>query len=353
MLSGRIERGGTRPKGKGPLATSFCDGSGGTCRSRGGGPVQGPGKERLMKGPRRFVLVLLAAAGLLPATHARANLSATGVVSGGTLWWGANGLNSFTVANGSCEINSSATLPIVGGVVTTKGAGANAVFDGPAVQNVFDSLYVYYAAYNNNANFQIVVSHGAPAPEGYPFVGLTYTPPGHPKQVNSQTAVFLGSYVTDANGDMIPFRRHGDEVIVEGSLHTEALQQSFSFLAADAYPEVFTVKVGWPLPSSASALIVNAGLLAQTFQAGHYYAAILEPGSAKMTYTVPDPDCEYHAQVVVDNNYFSRLNAYVPNAKIFAPAGTIVVGACWGPPNGGMELDIFYRGYVETIHHMY
>src|SRR5450755_1197917 len=102
------------------------------------------------------------------------NLGLTGIVSGGTLWWQGNVANTnvIWVTSGSCVINGSPMLPIIGQRVTTQGAGANAVFDVAVGQGGnyanSDVFYVYYMAYTNNLLYQPVISHTGPTAEGYP-----------------------------------------------------------------------------------------------------------------------------------------------------------------------------------------
>jgi len=150
-------------------------------------------------------------------------------------------------------------------------------------------------------------------------------------------------------GPMFPFRRHGDEVILERDADTVPFCL-FAFQNFDTYPKVITQTCNWPIPGSASAAIANLQIEAP---GGNNVAAVLEPVFPTMT---QDPlrlgHFHYIAQVQVDSTNANGRFAIVDDAKIFMPGGVVTVGVPWGTTVDTVAT-LSFRGYVETVHHMY
>jgi len=159
-----------------------------------------------------FAMMLLPLA-LASAARAVPTESLVELYSGGTITWSgtAANKNQFKGAAGTATINNSALpISIVGAAWTTKGVGPNpAIFcaDVPGkLQAAGKAYYVYYAAYVNAGvtGYTHVVSTTPPFAEGHPDAAITFTNPAG-GATTTQAAVFLGSYLTDLAGDMVPF----------------------------------------------------------------------------------------------------------------------------------------------------
>jgi hypothetical protein len=165
----------------------------------------------------------------LPASVAEAEPSDCGVLSGAAVTW--LGTNTIAIGYGRVRIDGAGYIEIQGINFNTKAAGA--IFDllngGP--QAAYLAYYVYYAAagaetlstcnfntcfssvcVGHNCNVYVpVISRTPPLAEGYPSGAMSYVVSGQ-QYGPTQSAVFLGSYITDGNGDIVPFNRMGDEV---------------------------------------------------------------------------------------------------------------------------------------------
>jgi hypothetical protein len=211
------------------------------------------------------------------------------------------------------------------------------------------AYYIYYMSDNN-----IWISTIAPNPEGNPSSAIS-TQNGGIWKIGSQEGVFLGSFVTDDNANIIPFERMGDEVVFLLSTQSSHVEpnngHSFGWTSTTGkFPNTQKWAVGMdtmtPIPSTATWAIVDwEG--ATTRVSGQANFAILDPN------LLPAPgDQDWYpvtsaqaAKSLPDN----RRHVRVPVDK----SGNIYVGDVAQPPaNVTDTATIYYIGYVEAVQHL-
>src|SRR5581483_9586989 len=175
--------------------------------------------------------------------------------------------------------------------------------------------------------------------------------------------VFLGSYITDGNGDMVPFRRTGDEVILLfNTAHRPIGNTGVLFTntsGGGTYPQVQSTNINstggvtpwnYPIPASISGVLINFsaaltgsgplgaemldGLLTGT-SGGSYYITmeIVVGGGAPY---LDAPSIQYMVRATLDGS--NKLN----------------FGMTTNPGAGNsMGIAPQYAGYVEVTHHLY
>jgi hypothetical protein len=199
-----------------------------------------------------------------------ANGPETGVINGGILRW--NSSNALQLSAGWVFSNGSQN-PITENVYDngfkTKG-NANlssvtwtATSSTCAAQNSQQASSVYYVYYDyvSPNNSILIVSTVGPYHDAYPGSALYWGTAGS-CQTGQLGLVFVGSFMTDQNGDMRPFTRQGDDVFVVSPVSTPGTWTNGGIwnwtwrpFGAGAHSEV----IQWtPMPVSASALIVSA-----------------------------------------------------------------------------------------------
>ena len=189
--------------------------------------------------------IIAAAIGAVALTFAQdARAQAQGLLNGGSLEWFGTGSNVNTLL-----VNYGNVIEGIGGVaepysvvqtmVTTKGAGINVgelgpdgtcstcvgTFEGdPPQSQLANTIYYVYGLSINNGSvgsniYKVVISEFAPSTQGSPGTTFTWCYFGtsggactNEGGSSEYPLLFLGSYVTDQNANIIPFSRMGDVV---------------------------------------------------------------------------------------------------------------------------------------------
>jgi hypothetical protein len=322
-------------------------------------------------------VVLLASSLLVASTSAAMNTTYTSVSNGATLQWAGSStnVNVLDLAYGSGWLVGSDGgsvlfagpgdyhISITGnGNIITKGTGVNATFctDTSGSQGATTAYYVYYAGYsdNNSTLFTPVISVDAPGSDGSPGgTGISFTFNSH-SVTNSNSGIFVGSYITDSNSAMIPFSRSGEEVIL-----TPTCDGSSGFCSVMTVEDVFKPTVPTPppradeltwsggaIPQSATALIVNVFFTnTDTKRNFAYIVNPLDPGVAGVA-----PACKIQPQF---SAYMSAgiSDAYWQHLRVKTNINNqrIDVAGCTDPNTGAKyTMDVMYVGYVEPVHHL-
>jgi hypothetical protein len=162
--------------------------------------------------------------------------------------------------------------------------------------------------------------------------------------------VFLGSFVTDGNGDIIPFVRAGNDVFLEpnaepaNTMYYTPLYTFGSTLPASSPSNPQTTQIGFAqVPRSATAMIVDFEIQPIT-TAGYLSVFFLSPQS-----TTVAPGCtsvsmhDFIYDPTPTQGYFLH-QLRVPMTS----AGQLTVGSC-SIPTGGATLGTTLVGYVENV----
>jgi hypothetical protein len=320
------------------------------------------------------IRVALVCAALAPIVSTRIALAAgaTGLHSGGTLQWAGyqhqvgappapSNVNEIEMSPGSnAMINGVVEVPIAFPCIETKAIAGVGPFcnlptfcaDSPGGQLANKSYYIYYAAYLalGVTRYAPVISLTPPGAEGAPSGNIQFTIAPNP-QTTTLAAVFLGSYLTDAAGDLIPFERMGAEVILIPKLVAGApfSQLAYAFAApANAATHAFR-----QMPASAAGLIVDIAVTPQKSVGG----AI--PGAADLYVLDPvfnafagGPNSQHHiwvpagtASVQYDHQWIKTLPGNT-NITLDLPVNPVVLGTSYN-----VTLDLV--GYVEPVSHLF
>jgi hypothetical protein len=269
------------------------------------------------------------------------------------VWTGdVNNVNQFGANWGNDMINGTAThvfganwiTRTVGGSIAT-GRFCNDAVGGQVASKVY---YVYYATYNADTELSHVISTIAPNPTGEPSANLVFTIDGHAE--NHKKAVFLGSYMTDALGNMIPFDRSGEEVMLTNRMQIgPALGVTFPAGGA-GYPMTQVLPIGANvLPKTASAAIVEflitSGALAAPPATHDIF--VLDPWLAVATvnpYAQLDLLPTANTTVQYDQ---ARVRVYSNQLPLGAINLNLGVA-----PGGPITVKAYLAGYVEPFHHL-
>jgi hypothetical protein len=322
------------------------------------------------------------------AARAQAIFSDAAVISGSSLQWGqvANKLN---LNYGRVRIASVGNIELNGLQITTKGVGLNAVFaTGQGPQASKTAYYVYYAQAGTTPVFDCamcgsnicnapncnvytpVISTTPPFAEGYPSAGISYTVGGN-LYGPTKNAVFLGSYITDNNGDMVPFDRQGEEVHLifntrRSTVHVSSEPYSFTPTSkgiagvAGAYPQIQKYDVttmnhdvpnwNYPVPASASGVIASVCFFTTQAQ-GLVAMSVLDPNLLTVN---------------ADNSWFAsniptQVGGIFPVSKCIerirvqldAAHNLYIIDESQPPVGQTDSATAAYWGYVESVHHLY
>jgi hypothetical protein len=256
---------------------------------------------------------------------------------GATITWAgtAANVNQFDANYGQGLING-VQVQIHGALFVTRGVGASAVFcnDTGGGQAKNTAYYVYYAL-RQTGGYTHVVSVTAPTPQGYPGANISFDSNG---PTTTQKAVFLGSYMTDANADMIPFERHGEQVILTGGFGTLGTVQ---FTPTGALRQTFAPPVGFPLTASGEIVDFNVELDGTLGPLDIYVNAL---GGCNSAYLAD----LFSASSTAPGKTFTQYN------DLILPIDQITLLLCAHPPTGTtIEVSGKIVGYVETFYHLY
>jgi hypothetical protein len=322
---------------------------------------------------------LSAVLSILGASSPRAEAAATSqgnwVLNGATIDYG-GAANVLRVGYGTAVINGPDTefpgltteVPTGGGEVTVNLATSNGITyavtgTGCASSSALSASTAYYVYYENN------YIGGLPdgAPNGLIFTTVQPTETGVPDTGGSKLAwaipnvfcndgapasdlVFLGSFLTDANADIIPFFRNGENILFTqplGYVGGYSCSASKAFTSATV-PTSITLPLCSNIPKSASELLLDV--------------------------TVANGDTDPHHVIIVSGNLGTFANCTGPTGVIgefFAPpsantgafqldyetnvslSSNLLLGICdgaWG--TGTVTAVVTQRGYVESVHHL-
>jgi hypothetical protein len=308
-----------------------------------------------------FLLLTMA---LVPCSVARGFVPAapTGVISGAEVsyastQWG----DAIAVGNGTI-FTFGAAHTVLAQLMYTTGAFANAVFDTEAgAQKALNAYYVYEMVYPGNNSPVGVISTIAPVPEGYPFSALTFIPHGG-KQQTVQSGVFVGSYITDTKGSIIPFMRTGDDVRLapfgSGATQSDLVTNSVKWSHQPGYPLQLGILVHFdqpgnfffPIPITSRSLLVHA---------------VVDTDERSVVVNIQDPDTAYLGgggpNCNISAQYRIRAGTDVPGGthhefygRVNDFIGNLFAVVCAEPAAGkSTTLTVSYEGYVESIHHLF
>lgn len=222
------------------------------------------------------------------------------------------------------------------------------------------------AGYTDNQGFALVVSSTAPDRAGGPsaafaqilnygagptHIGVNNVPAG--QGVTEQPALFIGSICTDVNGNIIPFVRDGDDVILCPAQPTTIgpdvgmLDVVSTFLSGGGPNQTIAAAMtnGVPFPASAEAMIVDFRLFL-AFNAGNlsnFYVHVLHPAfnvyAAANNHVQATLLCPAEPNSVVMHGLKQR--------RIRLDGGGNLYLATSIAPTVNMQVDSIYRGYVE------
>jgi hypothetical protein len=288
----------------------------------------------------------------------------TAVYSGGAIEWSGTttNVNQFTGEDGNVLVDTGGVSNIVGltgasWITKTVGTStANAVFctDVPNKKQAANTAYyIYYGILGTG--YIHVISTTPPYAEGYPDKTLTYTS-GTTTTTNTKEAVFLGSYVTDTSGNMVPFRRIGDSVYFlwgGGWSVILAPQQTYTWAhnATLTWPQTLILNIGtnYAFPATASTAIVGIFSKTSNGTATHSVVGVLDPQLPTISATTWYPLYSWQPP-----NVAAVVSAWDRVRVPTDGTGKVSVADLADPPVGTSDtVEIAYEGYVETIHHLY
>lgn len=365
-------------------------------------------------------LLIAVIAGLIAAHTQLADAKEYGVIVGATVTW-APQLTYASVTNydqvirvddGAIDVNGThvvipgqniAIMPLgsaIPGVITALNPNASSInyatFDTTSSgaskpMQPSTSYYVYAAAAAPPATINFwgyVISTVPPWADGYPSSTVYYQmnfgglqqPQVYGESSTTSSLVYLGSFITGANGRMVGFNRTGEQVFlamtIAGATNYPANIVDQQFVATPTFPAApkgelppngiapypVDVKATFPagiVPATATALIVNMLLSNSQLSNGQtgQILYILDPQLTGMNLTVPMTDSSPGATCS------ATILTMLPSTTTIAPTTTsttivvpiaqrnpvVNIGACW-PPIG--TLNVIYQGYVEPVHHL-
>jgi hypothetical protein len=264
-----------------------------------------------------------------------------GALSGAHITYNNNNNINLTPGSGWVDGNAFSTrggnYPIVAGVGTVQ------------------YCYIFNAVGNNDGTFAPVtfslqcfqVAAHAPLPDGHDKSG------GH--------TLFVGSFVTDdVNGNVVPFYRNGEQVILTPTflnnnsgyagtfdygqgVPKNPLPQTIS--KNDPEPDAWTVG---QLPLSASQVILDA--TTGTLDTADRYFCFLDPHNHAIAAN-GSRDCQ--AELALDRGTFNNAPS-LSNLRVeinASPTSTVYYGADTAILQGNNSIYVYlaYRGYVEPL----
>jgi hypothetical protein len=272
--------------------------------------------------------------------------------------------NKLFIHNGNSLIDGTfVQINGTGNIVTKTEGGINKSInfafatDVGAGQAINTAYYVYYAIYfNPTLQGNVVISTCNPNPEGDPSCNIAYTAVGGTVVAANEDAVFLGSYITDGSGDIIPFNRVGDDVILTPLLDVSTPTTVFEsatiyFQPTDTYPEVKSASIAGlvPIPKTATAMIVDVYPTA-TSATDVNSTYILNPVANTIDGT--GGACKLHEQAQLVAIGFNVVYRQM-RVQIASGSSKVWIGACVaGTGNRTYQTTVSLIGYVETVHHL-
>lgn len=328
--------------------------------------------RRLLE-PLGILITLSTAASALGVT-----VNDEGIISGAQLIWDGTAANTNQIYVGAGEIRINGS-PAAGTNFSTGApqfvtspAGINFAFatDVAGGAQAANTAYYVYGA-NNAGVLQWVISTSAPNQGGEPWQSLTYTPHGG-AQTTTTFALFVGSYITDANKNIVPFLKKGDEITLTPSVNTSSAGHQnttwsniVTFTSVLVYPDVLalTFPAGTTIPLTASALLVDF-VMVNTDTVAHDVRVLNPTLDTDVTAGVCTANPQYymiaglgaagqpwpynHARIKTAIN--TQLNG---SGALANAATTVEVGACTAPAAGKTyKVSGAYVGYVEVTHHL-
>jgi hypothetical protein len=357
-------------------------------------------------------LLLLTVVGLIAGFVQVVYAAEYGVINGATVTWAPQ--NSYSsVANydqviriddGTVDAQGTkviipgmyvAVMPLgspIPGVQPSTPGSISAVFEttpagAPTSLQPSTSYYVYAAlAVPQGISFwNYVISAVPPWADGYPSDTVYYQmnaggPPtggGTPPQIYAESSansslVYLGSFITGANGRMVGFNRMGEQVVFATKISGATPYPSYPAEIAD---QQFVQNVTFPSPPH-GCIGANCGYphnVQATFPGGvvpatatALIADILPPSgtTASSELYLLDPLANAISGVWDSSNIIMTCTATIVQPltsltgleRVIAPiaqkAPTLNFGACAIPSWGTQGLTVVYQGYVEPTHHL-
>jgi hypothetical protein len=318
------------------------------------------------------VTLTLAILAGLPGSAANAASNDCAVFSGANIIWpGAQANpNQLFIHNGVGRVNGVDTTIQGARIVTSTLGGINQttnfVFatDTGGSQANYTAYYVYNAAYQNGGTkYNIVISTNDPFPEGDPDNNIAYVATDGTNVPGNQNAVFLGSYITNGSGNIVPFSRMGDEVYLNwnnGNL------SSYGIGGGAGGTAITWTHTTWGGHQTQNVALGTDGLgntfpvpLTAIFGIADLSFSSTVAGPALDLFGVMDPGWIYTAGQLSWTPYYAAFtNATTPvlARHVRVPVDSLghIYAADPTQPAVGVT-DTFkaaYVGYVEVIHHM-
>jgi hypothetical protein len=210
------------------------------------------------------------------------------------------------------------------------------------------AYYVYFEDVDLAGTTGLIFTTVWPLEDGNPSAGPLFYPVSG--VCNTGTAavnlLFLGSFITDANANVIPFLRSGQDVLFVNACSTSSVPFS---AGPDAGGVVLDGCAGAvTLPTSASALILGANVN-NTDTKPHVVTIVdANAGSMATCATLTAPILQFLAAPSTVAGQFQF--DYETN---IAGGANLTFGVCdpaWG--TGSVTTTFYERGYVEPVHHL-
>lgn len=307
-----------------------------------------------------------------------------GILSGNQLVWvgTAANTNQLNLQPGEIKINGTTHTVTGGGFITTALGACCTFFEaGTGGSQAANTAYYFYAAIRpTTGGVDFVISTIQPNTGGEPSQNLVWTPVVGNPAVNTGSALFLGSWITDSNSNIVPFLKEGDDVILTPSEDTDTpgqgpYSQFVTFNTTGAYPQVKTATFGAgapPIPLSASGLILDFNL--SNTDSTFHEVRILNPTlDTDVGAGVCTANAQYYmavSQVVAGlatpawpyehARIKTAINTSIPAGTSDGGPGTptnalntVQIGACTAPATGtSYTLAVLMVGYTEVTHHL-
>jgi hypothetical protein len=335
---------------------------------------------------QRGQLTCLLALATLAPLPARA-LSPSGIVSGMTLIWDGTGTylthnpNLLFVEPGVVTFSGNTVDSATGTAIATSPVASNVTFDNSTggAQAASHIYYLYACEVTGNpVSVAFWVSLINPDSGGQASQVIV-NPTNQRTQFTSAQTLFLGSFVTDTSGNIVPFLKMGDEVVLTGSVDADGVgnndvwANSVTFFTTDAYPIVKALAfASAPIPLTASSLLVD--FIVQNSDSQYDVQRVMSPAMitncSTLTCQLLDSSCHGNAQFelgasptdgyVLYNHVRikSGLNSTIPVGATGDPGtltnatSSIEIGKCTKPLTGNVVVYAGYAGYVEVPHHI-
>jgi hypothetical protein len=289
---------------------------------------------------------------------------------------------------------------------STYSVGSDVIVDSNTMSSTTLSAWTFYYIYlteNPNASSMYpIISLTLPNTDGHPSSALAYS--GDPGGSPTTSAVYIGSFATDDDGDEIPYTRNGEEVIFNPptwTLHSGSTTQYLGYagppigvgfqqitLTASSSPGSSSYvyfgngagtnqPLGFPV-GVGSAMVVDLTVANTATQVQSFY--ILNAFSSTTISWVADggppsnaPVCSVSGVQYQDVAPPAGHDAYTGNCDLVSPVTTRIrvqpypegggayvnVGWCNVPQNSIYQssassvLTVTYSGYVDHVFHIF